>query len=37
MRVAWELSLTKQEVLDMGVEEFSDWGAFLEMVNTRKQ
>lgn len=32
MRVAWELGRTEEEIENMTVEEFSRWGAFLDMV-----
>lgn len=36
MRIAWELNKTEGEILAMDVEEFSRWGAFLEIVNSKR-
>jgi len=34
MRIAWELNKTEEEVREMSVEEFSRWGAFLDIIHT---
>lgn len=36
MRIAWELDRTEEEIEAMSVEEFSRWGAFLNIVTTPK-